>query len=439
MSSAGSRAASSGSAVSIGCTRTAARFADEALRPAPPVIATTSARRGSAGCPAHKRHGRGSRDHECPHCVVRSGSHKRRRVGGVGPGVAGNIEKMNDIELGGGSLKHILETYVIEHGQWRKHAAKLAKGAGAKTCRALEHALGSEVPAEIAEWLDAEGKGLRDQRDSGWVVGLELDVPDSVQQAIPRSRRCCCSPACFRSGMTRRATERSSPRRRTRWMSRRSIASTTRSADSTTSSANRLLTFSSRRGSTTCILQGDQEGTKSVRGARRQGRSASIGCAVRALAVVVRPARGRAGVRVSGAAREGSAADRLESRASQALYTPAARGLLDARPPVPRQRTGVPGGSEGSRGEQGCVGRGAREVLPGVLRREEKSPIKSLSAPKLAAMREVVAKNALAEQTGRQVVDEGEVRAHDDALKALAKSDRRQDRSDRRVLPRARE
>lgn len=91
------------------------------------------------------------------------------------------------VALGGGALKKLLEAYVVEEGSWKKHAAKLSAGEGAKTCKALAKALGHDIPAEVAEWLDAQGaKGLPELRDAGWMVGLSSKVPGSGEEALAK-------------------------------------------------------------------------------------------------------------------------------------------------------------------------------------------------------------------------------------------------------------
>src|SRR5258706_5565274 len=96
------------------------------------------------------------------------------------------IGGLKESHLAGGALRDILGGIVVEPKPWAKHVAKLPKrGAGAATCRAVAAALGHAVPAELAEWIDAEGpKGMPEPIDAGWYVGLDLAAPASAKQAI---------------------------------------------------------------------------------------------------------------------------------------------------------------------------------------------------------------------------------------------------------------
>ncbi len=91
-------------------------------------------------------------------------------------------------QLGGGALREVLGAIAVPEKAWRKHIASLPKkrGAGKKARVALEAALGHEVPAEFAEWIDMQGsKGLPDTHDSaGWYLGLDVDVPKKGEAQI---------------------------------------------------------------------------------------------------------------------------------------------------------------------------------------------------------------------------------------------------------------
>lgn len=89
------------------------------------------------------------------------------------------IEELKPGDLSGGGLAKLLPSVVVPDKAWAKHVAKLGKGAGKKTCKAFSEALGHDVPDEIAEWLDLEGKrGIPEPHDSGWWIGLDAAVPE---------------------------------------------------------------------------------------------------------------------------------------------------------------------------------------------------------------------------------------------------------------------
>ena len=333
---------------------------------------------------------------------------------------------MADLELGGGSLKHILETYVVEDGQWRKHAAKLAKGSGAKAIKALERALAGEVPAEIGEWLDAEGKGLPEQRDSGWMVGLELDVPDGVQQALAKH------PVLLLAGLVPFAHEASGDRAFVSVLAHPLGVAPVYRYDHEVGRLDDTLGESIADFLVARWVDDDHADHEAIAKLRE------------AFEARVEKALAKAPLR----------SDALFQRSQWLL------GLLDGEPAfefpallakAPSLATwndekadlGNPhlavywmlahlflgnddACKQAAKAASTSKGAWVAELAKSVqafFAGKAKSPIKSLSAAKLAAMREVVAKNASVEQTGRQVVDESEVRAHDDALAALAKSD----------------
>lgn len=89
------------------------------------------------------------------------------------------IEELKPGDLAGGGLAKLLASVVVPDKAWAKHVAKLGKGTGKKTCKAFSEALGHDVPKEIAEWLDLEGKrGIPEPHDSGWWIALDAAVPE---------------------------------------------------------------------------------------------------------------------------------------------------------------------------------------------------------------------------------------------------------------------
>lgn len=329
--------------------------------------------------------------------------------------------RMSEIELGGGSLKHILETYVVGG------RTKPVKGAGAKTVKALERVLGAAVPAELEEWIDVEGKGLPEPQDDRWMVSLELDVPDSVQQALARQ------PALVLAGLVAFGHEGSGDRAFVAVLPDPLGVAPVYRYDHEVGKLDDELGASIAEFLVATWVDDDHDDHKAIAKARK------------AFAAKVKQASADAGL----------AADALFERSQWLL------GLLGGEPAFefPAVLAKAPGlktwKDEKSKlatdpqlaiywmlahlflgNDEACAeaataaakSKGAwvkelAKAMQDFLAGKTRSPLKSLSGPKLAAMREVVAKNALPEQTGRKAVDDGEVRAHDDALKALAKSD----------------
>lgn len=119
----------------------------------------------------------------------------------VRPMVAFQIAKLEDKHLAGGSLAKILGAVVIPEKAWTKHVGKLGKPAGAKTCKALEAALGHPIPSEIEEWLDLEGgKGLPESHDSGWYISA-LEVPELAKGAKGAAKALVQSPLLLLAGL----------------------------------------------------------------------------------------------------------------------------------------------------------------------------------------------------------------------------------------------
>jgi len=92
-------------------------------------------------------------------------------------------------QLGGGALREVLGAIAVPEKAWRRHTARLRAGAGKKKRAALEAALGHAVPTEVAEWIDVQGKGLPDTHDSGWYLGLDVDVPKKGKAQVTLAKQ----------------------------------------------------------------------------------------------------------------------------------------------------------------------------------------------------------------------------------------------------------
>ncbi|HEV7553939.1 MAG TPA: hypothetical protein VGO00_00715, partial [Kofleriaceae bacterium] len=334
---------------------------------------------------------------------------------------------MSDFELGGGSLRHILETYVVEDGQWRKHAARLAKGSGAKTRKALERALGGDVPAEIAEWLDAEGKGVPEQRDSGWMIGLELDVPDGVQQAIPKHA------VLLLAGLVPFGHDACGDRAFVSVLPHPLDVAEVYRYDHEVGKLDDKLGESIADFLVATWVDDEHADHKAIAKARKafeaRADKALAGGPLRSDALFERSKwllgllDGEPAFEFPALLAKAPSLNTWKQEKARlanphlAVYWMLAHLFL-GNDDACQQAATAAAASKGAWVAE--LARSVRSFFAG----KAKSPIKSLSAAELAAMREVVAKNASPEQTGRVVVDDSEVRAHDDALRTLAKSDR---------------
>jgi hypothetical protein len=98
------------------------------------------------------------------------------------------IQDLAPEHLAGGALAQILPAVVVPEKAWARHVAKLERGAGKALRRGLAAALGHDVPEEIAEWVELEGKrGIPETHDSGWYLGLDVAVPEGGAKGAQRA------------------------------------------------------------------------------------------------------------------------------------------------------------------------------------------------------------------------------------------------------------